>query len=94
MKQLANTEQGYGAVAIALHWIMAVLLTTLIGLGLHMVSLPDVGFDTNKIALILFHKELGILALTLVSLRFVWRIGNIRLLLHGSRSDTCLAAMI
>lgn len=37
MKQLANTEQGYGAVAIALHWLMAVLLTTLIGSGLYMV---------------------------------------------------------
>jgi cytochrome b561 len=33
-----------------------------------MVRLPDVGFDTKKITLILAHKEVGVLALVLVAL--------------------------
>lgn len=74
--RLANTMQRYGFVAIALHWIMAVLILALLGLGLYMVTLPDVGFDKDKITLILYHKELGVLALVLVALRFAWRLGN------------------
>jgi cytochrome b561 len=76
MTQLANSEQRYGAMAMMLHWIMAVVLIMLIVLGLYMVSLPDVGFNTKKIALILYHKELGILALALAALRLAWRVGN------------------
>jgi len=76
MRKLQNTEQRYGVVAIALHWLMAALLIGLVALGLYMVSLPDVGFETRKITLILYHKQLGILALTLVALRLAWRVGN------------------
>ena len=77
MMQFANTGNRYGIIAIALHWLMAVLLVTLVALGLYMVSLPDVGFNTKKILLILFHKELGIVALALVTVRLAWRIGNV-----------------
>jgi cytochrome b561 len=76
MARLANTTQRYGAVAMALHWIMAALIIALLGLGLYMVTLPDVGFDKKKITLILYHKELGVLALVLVALRLAWRLGN------------------
>ncbi len=77
MIRLANTAERYGVVAIALHWLMAALLITLIGLGLYMVSLPDAGFDKIKVTLILFHKEYGMLALALAALRLAWRVGNI-----------------
>ena len=73
---IANTRERYGTAAIALHWTMAAILAALVAIGLYMVQLPDVGFDTRKITLILFHKELGILGLALVGLRFAWRIGN------------------
>jgi cytochrome b561 len=76
MKELRNSGQRYGTVAIALHWSMALLLVALVVSGLYMVGLPEVGFNTRKITLILYHKELGILALAVVALRFVWRIGN------------------
>jgi len=75
--QILNNEQRYGTVAMVIHWSMAVLLIVLVALGLYMVSLPDVGFDTRKIALILYHKELGVLAFALVALRWVWRLGNV-----------------
>ena len=76
MTQLQNSEGGYGALAMALHWLMALLLSALIALGLYMTRLPDVGFDTWKIRLILYHKQLGIFALMLVAVRLVWRLGN------------------
>jgi cytochrome b561 len=74
--RLQNTEQRYGAVAIVLHWLMAAILIALLALGLYMVSLPDVGFDTRKITLILYHKQIGLLALALAALRLAWRVGN------------------
>jgi cytochrome b561 len=77
MTPIVNTEAGYGAIAIALHWVMAALLIGLAALGLYMVALPDVGFDTRKIALILYHKELGMLALALFVVRLAWRVSNI-----------------
>jgi cytochrome b561 len=77
MGQIANTGQRYGLVAIVFHWLMALLLVALVVLGLYMASLPDVGFDTRKITLILVHKELGVAALMLVALRLAWRIGNV-----------------
>ena len=77
MMQLRNSERRYGAAAMMLHWLMAFLLSALVVLGLYMTSLPDVGFDTWKIRLILYHKQLGLLALVLVALRLVWRVGNV-----------------
>jgi cytochrome b561 len=73
---LANNEQRYGTVAIMLHWLMAVVLVALIVVGIYMVSLPDVGFDKKKAALIIYHKELGILAFAMAGLRLAWRVGN------------------
>ena len=60
--QLQNSANRYGAVAIAFHWLMGLLLTALVVLGLYMTALPDVGFNTWKIRLVLYHKELGIIA--------------------------------
>ena len=77
MVLIENTEEGYGAAAITLHWIMAVLLIALIAMGVYMVRLPDVGFDTLKIRLILYHKTLGMLTLALAALRLAWRVSNV-----------------
>jgi len=77
MMLLRNSERRYGGVAMAFHWLMALLLIALVALGLYMVSLPDVGFDARKIWLILYHKELGIVVLMLLAPRFLWRLGNV-----------------
>lgn len=84
MISLKNTRQRYGVVAITLHWLMMILLVGLVVLGLYMVSLPEVGFDTVKIVLILYHKNFGVLALFLGLLRLAWRLGNVlpRLVAH------------
>ena len=77
MGRAVNSENRYGAVAVALHWLMATLLLALVALGLYMVRLPDVGFDTAKIRLILYHKEMGVLAFALAMLRLAWRVTNV-----------------
>jgi cytochrome b561 len=77
MVQIRNTEYRYGFVAIVLHWVMAALLIGLVALGFYMVSLPDVGFDTRKLILILYHKELGVLAFLLAMVRLAWRVTNV-----------------
>jgi cytochrome b561 len=71
--RLSNSGQRYGAVAIVLHWLMAALIVTLASLGLYMVRLPDAGFDTWKILLILVHKEIGVAVLPLAAVRLIWR---------------------
>jgi cytochrome b561 len=75
--RIENTRSGYGLVAVLFHWTMAALIIALSALGLYMVRLPDVGFSTEKIVLILFHKQLGMLALALVALRWLWRMCNL-----------------
>jgi cytochrome b561 len=77
MPSFTNTASRYGAVAMLLHWGMAVLLAVLAGTGLYMVAMPDVGYDTRKITLILVHKAIGMGALVAVLLRLAWRGANI-----------------
>jgi cytochrome b561 len=71
--RLVNTERTYGAIAVGFHWSIAVLVIGLVLLGIYMIRLPDAGFETNKITLVLVHKEIGIVALGLVILRLAWR---------------------
>jgi cytochrome b561 len=77
MSPLENSEGRYGAIALLLHWSMALLVIGLAALGLYMVTLPDVGVDTKKITLVLYHKEFGVLALLLLATRLSWRITQI-----------------
>lgn len=74
MMPIENTEDRYGAIAILLHWSMAILVIGLAVLGLYMVTLPDVGFNTRKIELILYHKEIGVAVLVLLAVRLAWRL--------------------
>jgi cytochrome b561 len=77
MTPIQNTEDRFGAVAMLLHWSMAVLIIGLAALGLYMAALPDVGFDTKKIVLILYHKEIGLSVLVLLKVRLAWRLTQI-----------------
>ena len=77
MTPIGNTEARFGAVAILLHWSMAFLIIGLAALGLYMVALPDVGFNTRKIMLILFHKEVGLSVLALLAARLAWRLTHV-----------------
>ena len=74
MDGLDNTRERYGSIAVAFHWLVAVLVVGLLALGLYMVELPDVGYDKKKITLVLYHKEYGVLVLLLVAARMAWRL--------------------
>ena len=77
MTPIKNIEDRYGAVAILFHWSMALLVIGLAALGLYMVTLPDVGFNTNKVTLVLYHKEFGLLVPVLLATRLAWRVTQI-----------------
>lgn len=64
------TTWHYGSLAIALHWIIAVLIIGMIGLGWYMLSVekqPGSGWLFD------LHKSLGFTAFGLIALRIVWR---------------------
>ena len=64
------SSERYGPPAIALHWLHAVLVLGLLGLGWFMVDLPKGPERTFPFAL---HKSLGLCSLLLILLRAVWR---------------------
>lgn len=72
--QIKNTLNRYGIIAILLHWLIAILMMTMLALGLYMTSLT---FSAQKLKLYGWHKEVGILILMLVILRIIWRLTNI-----------------
>jgi cytochrome b561 len=74
MIPLENRDDRYGYIALLFHWLMALLIIGLAALGLYMVTLPDVGFNTKKVTLVLYHKEFGVLAFVLLAARLSWRV--------------------
>src|ERR1700682_3375556 len=77
MTPIENTTDRYGAIAILFHWSMAFLVVGLAALGLYMVTLPDAGFNTRKVTLVLCHKEFGVVVLVLLAMRWAWRVTHI-----------------
>lgn len=66
-------ENRYSATAIALHWLMALLLIGLFTVGLYMSDLP---LSPQKLKIYSWHKWAGVTAFLLVLLRLAWRIGH------------------
>ncbi|MCM2250899.1 MAG: cytochrome b/b6 domain-containing protein [Ramlibacter sp.] len=67
----ASASRRYGTVAIALHWLLAVLIAGSFALGLYMTSLP---FSPLQLKLYSWHKWSGITILALSALRLLWRL--------------------
>ncbi|AGH85153.1 MULTISPECIES: cytochrome b [Ralstonia solanacearum species complex] len=68
----AADDGAYGKPAIALHWIIALLIFAAFGLGLYMTDIP--GFTPTKLKLYSYHKWAGITVLILAVLRVLWRL--------------------
>jgi len=62
---------GYGTVARLFHWVTALLVLTMIPVGIGMTSQ---GFDAVGDQLYIFHKGMGSVLLVLVVLRIVWKL--------------------
>jgi cytochrome b561 len=73
--QTKRTRDRYTGVAIALHWLIALLLVGQIAVGLLMVRIPDnqpaLTFEVYQL-----HKSFGITILALTLARIVWRLIN------------------
>jgi len=68
----AADDGAYGKPAIALHWIIALLIFAAFGLGLYMTDIP--GFTPTKLKLYSYHKWIGITVLIFAVLRVLWRL--------------------
>ena len=68
---LKNTATEYGRVTIALHWLVALAVISLFGLGLWMTSLDyyDAWYKRGPE----LHKGIGVLLFLVVAFRLAWR---------------------
>lgn len=62
----------YTITAIALHWLMAILIIAAFLLGLTMVDIP--GLTPTKLKYFSWHKWLGVTVFGLACLRVLWRL--------------------
>lgn len=68
-----NSDESYGIIAQAFHWLVAVLVLAQLGLGVYAASLP-VGLA--RLQWLSRHKSLGLAILAVVLLRLAWRAMN------------------
>lgn len=67
---MPSTER-YTGVAIALHWLLALMILGSLAVGVYMTGLP---FSPARLKLYNWHKWAGVVILTLSALRLLWRL--------------------
>lgn len=72
---LRSTDAGWGALARAFHWLIAVAILAQGVIGLTMVGM---GVTPAKVRVFALHKSIGITILALVLLRIAWRLSERR----------------
>lgn len=72
MSMLKNSKSSYGWVAILVHWLMALGVFGLFGLGVYMVELTY--YDAWYKGSLDLHKSVGITLAALLLFRFGWRL--------------------
>lgn len=72
---IRNTPESFGLVSRILHWLVFVLFVLVIFGGLRLDDMPK---GPEKLEIITMHKSVGVLILTLMLLRLVWRVSNPR----------------
>jgi len=71
VRHAARAAPGYTRTAIALHWLVAVLILGAFALGLYMVELE---LSPTKLKLYSWHKWLGVTIWMIAVVRLVWRL--------------------
>ena len=61
----------YDGVAIALHWLLALMLVSSFGVGLYMTGLP---MSPTRLKVYNWHKWAGVTILALSAVRLIWRL--------------------
>ncbi|GGY75529.1 cytochrome b [Marinobacter zhanjiangensis] len=72
--QLRNSRRRYGAVGAGLHWLVALAVFGLFGLGYYMVDLTY--YDQWYKLAPHIHRSIGILLFAVVVLRLLWRFAD------------------
>lgn len=67
--ELKSTTERYGAMAVSIHWLSAILVLVLVVLGFRSAGTVD---PAAKAALLRLHLPIGIAVLALTALRIVW----------------------
>jgi cytochrome b561 len=70
---LKNTQTTIGLLARIIHWAMAIMVISIIGIGFYMTDLPN---SDDKWFLYNMHKSTGLLILALLCFRIFWRFTN------------------
>jgi cytochrome b561 len=73
--KVRNSWQRYGAVAMTLHWLIAVLILLNIALGVWFNEIMD-HHDAARFGLVQLHKSFGLTVLVLSVVRLSWRLFN------------------
>ena len=88
MSNLLNTTKKYGSIHMFLHWIMAIFLITLLGVGFIMARL------SYNPTLYNMHKSFGFIILVLVLFRLFWKVINIKPKLETQNKTISLLASL
>jgi cytochrome b561 len=67
------TSERYTPAAIALHWLVALLIIANLALGLYTVDLP---LSPAKLRNFSYHKWIGVTVFMLAAARLLWRLGH------------------
>lgn len=78
-----SSPSRYTHIAIALHWLIALMIISNFGLGLTMV---EMSLSPQKLKFFSWHKWVGVTIFTLVCLRVLWRLGHAAPTLPASMS--------
>ena len=65
-----NDQNSYGTISKTIHWVMALLILTLIGVGLFMTGLDKA--EPDRLKIYGMHKSFGVLVMWLAVLRLIW----------------------
>lgn len=76
---MENSSTRYDRVQIILHWLIALIIFFMIGLGLYMIGLPKqselpLGEESVRAFYFLLHKSMGLTLAMLIILRVIWRL--------------------
>lgn len=71
-----NTSQRYGIITIALHWSIALLIISLIGLGWYITTITY--YHPYYHQLFTLHKSLGLLAFALAFMNTLWYLLSVK----------------
>jgi cytochrome b561 len=69
-----NSLTRYSPVAIALHWLIALLVIAAFTLGVTMVDIP--GVTPTKLRYFNYHKWIGVTVLAFAVVRLLWRLSH------------------